>query len=127
MAHRSRNQRPNIGGESILLVDRFHPTCQARAEFLRKRSVDVDTAENLDEARFLFQPDRYDLVLLDVRRYLPGEALDFCRLIKDIDPGQRIAFLPGPPRYLSTNWPHELVLSDELSRHWQEAVSRAAA
>lgn len=116
MPRRSPNQRPNIGGERVLLVDRFPPTRAARAEFLREHNIDVDTAENLDEARFFFQSGRYELVLLAVRGYLAGETLDFCRIMQDIAPDQRIAFLLGPPRYLTLNWPEAFASVEELSQ-----------
>src|SRR5690349_12705346 len=127
MAHRSRSQRPNIGGERVLLVDRFHPTRKARAEFLREHSIDVDTAENLDEARVFFQSGRYDLVLLDLSRYPPAEALNFCRIMKDIAPDQRIAFLLGPPTFLTTSWPEAFAYTERLSDRRTRAKRHAAA
>src|SRR6185437_2342176 len=96
------------GTERVLLIDWFQPTCDARARVLREHGIDVGTAGTLDEARVFFQAGRYDLVLLDLRRYSPAEALVFCRVIKSIDPNQRLALLVGPPSYLTLDWLKEL-------------------
>lgn len=84
------------GTERILFVDSFRPTRDVRARVLREHGIDVSTAEYLKEARVLFVPGQYDLVLLDLHRYPPAGALVFCRVINNIDPNQRIALLLGP-------------------------------
>ena len=128
MAHRPLDKPPPIhASRKVLLIDSFERTRDVRAIFLRHHGVEVEVAVELKEARSFFQSKRFDLVLLDVRRYLPGEALDFCRLVKDIDPDQQIAFLLGPPRYVSVNWPEKFTAADELSQHWQAATKQAAA
>jgi hypothetical protein len=68
----------------------------------------VHPAEDLSAARFLWQPNVYDLILLDVRRHLPGEALEFYQQIKETSPRERFAFLAGPPVYLSLTSPEEI-------------------
>ena len=55
----------------------------------------------------------YGWIFLDVRRHLPGEALEFYEQIRDVSPGQRFAFLVGPPLYLSRTWPEEVRATDE--------------
>ena len=128
MDHRPQYKPPrNHENSRVLLVDSCKRTCDIRALFLRDHGIEVEVTEELEEARFFFQSKRFDLVLLDVRRYLPGEALDVCRLVKDINPDQQIAFLLGPPRYVSVNWPEKFIAKDELSRHWQAATKQAAA
>src|SRR4029077_15652575 len=88
---------------------------EVRAAILRARGVEVHETEEISGARFLWQPDVYDLVMLDVRRYSPGEALEFYEQIKGASPRQQFAFLMGSPRYLSRTWPSE-VASDDASR-----------
>ncbi len=83
-------------------------------------------AENLSGARLLWQPNVYDLVMLDVRRYSPGDVLEFCERIK-ASPRERIVFLVGPPVYLSPTWPEEVTARDEELRQWAEAVKRFLA
>jgi response regulator RpfG family c-di-GMP phosphodiesterase len=115
MAHSPPRLLQKIGGERVLLVDSFQPTRDPRTKILRAHGVDVDAAENLDEARVYFQSNRYNLLLLNLRRYPPAEALIFCRTIKDINPDQRISFLLGPPRYLTTSWREAFAYMERLS------------
>ena len=67
--------RPVLAGKKVLLIDRCQATCQVRAAVLRSHGVEVHAAEEISAARFLWQPNIYDLVMLDVRRYSPwGDA-----------------------------------------------------
>ncbi len=126
MAHPPPRLLPN-GSERVLLVDWFQATCDARARVLREHGIDVGTAESLEEARVFFQAGRYDLVLLDLHRYPPAEALVFCRVIKSIDPTQRIALLVGPPSYITLDWQKELAEVDAPSQQLQRKAKRHAA
>jgi hypothetical protein len=87
----------------------------------------VHAAADLSEARFLWHPNVYRLIMLDVRRYSPGDALEFCEQIRDVGPHERIAFLVGPPTYLSLTWPGEVVAEDPSSGQWRETVKRFLA
>ena len=119
--------RSNLYAKKVLLIDRSQATREARAAVLRSHAVEVHEAEEISAARFLWQPHVYDLVMLDVRRYSPGEALEFYEQIRAADPRQGIAFLVGPPVYLSRTWPSE-VASDDTSRgQWGETVRRFLA
>ena len=100
-----RDRTFNLRDKRVLLIDRCEATREVRAAVLRSRGVEVHEAEELSGARFLWQPNVYDLVMLDVRRYSPGETLEFYGRIKDASPGQLFAFLTGAPIYLSLNWP----------------------
>ena len=91
--------------KKILLIDGRQATREVRENVLRSHGIEVDAAETLQSARVLWKPHRYDLVLLDVRRQFPGEAIQFYEQIRDASPRQRFAFLVGPPVYLSRRWP----------------------
>src|ERR1700737_5213488 len=104
--------RPALADKRVLLIDRCHATREVRAAVLRSRGVEVHEAEEIPAARFLWQPDVYDLVMLDVRRYSPAEALEFYEQIRAADPRRRSVFLTGPPKYLSRIWPSEVVARD---------------
>ncbi len=71
--------QPVLEGKTVLLIDRNQPTRDVRVRVLQSHGVEVHAAEDLSGARFLWQPNIYDLILLDVRRHLPGEALEFYR------------------------------------------------
>lgn len=119
--------RPAPADKKVLLIDRCQATREARAAVLRGRGIEVYEAEEISAARFLWQPNVYDLVMLDVRRYSPEEALKFYGEIKDASPQQQFAFLMGPPRYLSRTWPGE-VAGDDVSRgQWAETVKHFLA
>jgi DNA-binding NtrC family response regulator len=113
--------------KKILLIDPRQPTRDARARVLRSRGIEVDATDNLQAARSLWRPKHYDLILLDVRRYFPGEAFEFYTQVKDASPRQHVAFLVGPPQYLSTTWPTEAMATEKESQQWAETVRRFVA
>jgi CheY-like chemotaxis protein len=125
---RSSNRRPpNLTDKKVLLIGRCQATREVRAAVLRSRGVEVHTVADLSGARFLWHANLYDLVMLDVRRYSPGDALEFCEQIKDRSPQQRVAFLVGAPTYLSLTRPGEGIAEDATSGQWGETVKRFLA
>jgi hypothetical protein len=66
----------------------------------------------------------YDLILLDVRRHLPGEALEFYEQIRETSPRERFAFLVGPPVYLSRTWPNEFITIESEPQQWRATINR---
>ena len=103
MILRSPN-RPSSYRKKVLLIDRNQPTRDVRASVLRSHGIEVHTADSLQAARFLWQPNLYQFILLDVRRHLPGEALEFYEQIRTASPKEHFFFLVGPPAYLSLTW-----------------------
>jgi CheY-like chemotaxis protein len=101
----------------VLIIDDNEAMQKARACVLRSRGVHVHTAKSVTEAGLLWVPDFFDLVLLDVRQR-SKEALEFWRTIRRQYPGQRIAFLVGPPTYLSPTCADEVVARDKVSEDW---------
>jgi len=116
--------QPVLEGKTVLLIDRNQPTRDVRARVLQSHGVEVNAAEDLCGARFLWQPNVYDLILLDVRRHLPGEALEFYEQIRTASPKERFAFLVGPPVYLSRTWPGEVTEIDTSQGQWGATVRR---
>ncbi len=94
---------------------------------MRRLGVEVDAADSLQAARFLWQPNFYHLILLDVRRHLPGEALSFYERIKDASPRERFVFLVGPPVYLSLTWPNKVIASEKEPQQWEETMKQFLA
>jgi response regulator RpfG family c-di-GMP phosphodiesterase len=123
MASQSPN-RSKLHGKRILLIDRCQATREVRAAVLRTHGVEVREAEEISAARFLWQPHVYDLVMLDVRRYSPAEALEFYEQITGASPRQQFVFLMGPPRYVSRTWPGEVAAGDTSRGQWGETVKR---
>ena len=118
--------RSLLDGKKVLLIDEKQTTRDTRANVLRGHGVEVDTADSLQRARVLWRPRRYDLILLDVRGHLPGEALEFYEQIRDVSPRQRFAFLVGPPLYLSLTWPGGIFLEEASRGQWEQTVKRFA-
>jgi len=116
----SNRRPPNLHDQKVLLIDCCQATRAVRATVLRSCRVEVHETENLSGARLLWQPNVYDLVMLDVRRQLPGDSLEFYEQIRDASPHQRFAFLVGPPLYLSRTWPGDVEAGDEGPRQWAE-------
>jgi len=117
--------RSLLDGKKVLLIDEKQATRNTRVSVLRSHGVEVDAADTLQRARVLWRPHRYHLILIDVRHQFPGEALQFYEQVKDASPGQRFAFLVGPPVYLTRNWPLEVTLED-ASGQWEQTVKRFA-
>ena len=107
-----RRSRQALADKRVLLIDRFQATRQVRAAVLRSHAVEVHEAEEISAARFLWQPQVYDLVMFDIRRYSREEALEFYEQIRAADPRQRIVFLTGPPKYVSRTWPGDVAAGD---------------
>ena len=119
--------RRALTDKKVLLIDRCQATRDARAAVLRSHAVEVHEAEEISAARFLWQPHVYDLVMLDVRRYFPAEALEFYGEVMHRSPHEHFVFLLGPPKYVSRTWPGE-VASDDTSRgQWGETGKRFLA
>lgn len=108
--------------KKVLLIDPHPRTRDVRSHVLRSYGIEVQTAEDLCRARSLWRPHAYDLILLDARGHLPGEALDFYREIKHASPRDRIIFLVGPPTYVSLTWPAEFMATEREPQQWAETV-----
>jgi len=119
--------RQALADKRVLLIDRFQATREARAAVLRSHAVEVHEAEEISAARFRWQPQTYDLVMFDTRRYSREEALEFYEQIRAADPRHRIVFLTGPPKYVSRTWPDEIAEGDTSRGQWGETVKRFLA
>ena len=94
----------------VLLIDTSHAKRDLRAEVMRKRGIDVDSAADIVEARVWWRPALYDLVLINMEKGR-GQRDKFCDDVRSATPPQRLAFLVGQPEYLadSPNASQELV------------------
>ena len=117
----------NLANKKVLLIDRTQPTRDVRAALFRSHGVKVHIAEDLRAAQLLWHPNLYDLIVLDVRKHLAGEAREFCELVRRASPEQRIAFLVGPPVYLSLTWPDDVIATSGEPQQWEQTVRFVAA
>jgi CheY-like chemotaxis protein len=89
-----------IKRKRVLLIDTSHVKRGLRADVLRKRGIDVDSAADIIEARTWWRPALYDLVLINMEKGL-GQRDQFCEDLRSAMPPQRLAFLVGEPEYLA--------------------------
>lgn len=98
-----------VWGKRILLVGSRQPEHDIRAAVLRGHALTVDVAYDLPDALRICDARAYSWILVDVRERLPGEVLDFCTHLREKHPEQHVAFLVGPPQYVTLDWPEEFV------------------
>lgn len=83
----------------ILLMDANAERRALRTKIMAVHGVEVVGAGDLAEAALVWDHDRYDLVLIDIRRDHRG-CLAFRDEIKKDKPRQIVAFLVGGPQYV---------------------------
>ncbi len=105
----------NAFGKRVLVVDENPKTQNVRALRLGERGVAVDTVSTFAQARSRLRDDTYDLVLLAAQEN-PEDALAFRLEIRERNPKQHVAFMVGPPQYISFR------LGKKPSRNWAEKL-----
>ena len=94
---------------------------EIRARRLRTYGILVHTAASIQEARVHLDMNSCDLVLLATRED-PEAAIAFRREIRQQNPKQRVAFLVGPPCYLSFTFGRNLIPMLPRSSNWAEKL-----
>jgi PleD family two-component response regulator len=108
-------------GKRVLLVDRHQKARETRANRLSVYGIAVDAVCTIREARVRLGMNRYDLVLLATREN-PEDAITFRREIRQQNPKQRVAFLVGPPDYLSFTFGQNLIPMPPRPSDWADKV-----
>ena len=80
----------------VLLMDTNPERRTLRKKIMALHGVQMIGASDLEEAALVWHPDRYDMVLIDIRRDYHG-ALALRDEIKRDSPDQIVAFLVGRP------------------------------
>jgi len=110
--------------KSILLVDTNPERRALRKKIMALHNVDMIGASDLDEATLIWHRDRYDLVLIDLRRDYRG-ALALRDEIKKESPDQKVAFLVGGPNYVALHPPPGSYVPEETGMEWEESLRKA--
>jgi len=92
-----------------------------RARRLRLYGITVHTTLSIQEARLSLGMNGYHLVLLATRKD-PEAAIAFRREIRQQNPSQKVAFLVGPPRYLSFTFGRNLTPMPPRSSSWADKL-----
>jgi len=108
-------------GKTVLLVDNHQKAREVRAQRLTVYGIVVDAVSTVREARFCLRHKRYDLVLLAVRGNAE-ETIVFRRGVRQHNPKQRVAFLVGPPHYISFTYGENLIPMPPRSSNWAEKL-----
>jgi CheY-like chemotaxis protein len=109
---------------SVLLMDNNAERRALRRKILGLHGIDVIGASDLTEASSVWHRDRYDLVLIDIRRDYRG-CVAWRDEIKKESPKQIVAFLVGQPRYVDLEPLPDSYVAEEHGVEWGEGLRRA--
>jgi len=122
-------QHPLSGTEppsrkTVLLLDSNAERRSLRQKVLGLHGIEVVGASDLTEASSIWQRDRYDLVLIDIRRDYHG-CLARRDEIKKGNPKQLVAFLVGEPEYVNLEPDPNSYVAEEPGAEWSDSFRRA--
>jgi len=110
--------------KSVLLMDTNPERRALRKKIMALHNVEMISAGDLHEASLIWHRDRYDLVLIDIRRDYHG-ALALRDEIKKDSPDQVVAFLVGSPEYVALNPTADSYVPERDGREWGDSLRRA--
>lgn len=111
----------NALGKRVLIVDDNLEMQKRRTLRLGEHGVAVDAVSTIEEARSRLRHDTYDLVLLTARENAE-DAIAFRLEIREQNPKQRVAFLVGPPDYVSFRLGENQPRIESKSSNWLEKL-----
>ena len=109
---------------SILLMDANAERRALRKKIMALHGVEVIGASDLTEASSIWHRDRYDMVLIDIRRDYRG-ALAFRDEIKKDSPDQIVAFLVGRPNFVALHPSPGSYAPEKYGMEWGESLRNA--
>lgn len=108
----------------ILLMDANAERRALRKKIMALHGVEVIGASELVEAASIWHRDRYDMVLIDIRRDHYG-CMAWRNEIKKEAPKQIVAFLVGKPGYLALEPSPTSYVAEEHGAQWGDSLRRA--
>ena len=122
---RHRSSATKISPElCILLMDANSERRALRSRVLKLHGIEVVGACDLMEAASIWNPARYDMVLLDIRRDYRG-CLAWREEIKREKPTQIVAFLVGGPRYIELAPRENSYVAEVHALQWSDSLRLA--
>jgi len=107
-----------------LLMDSNPERRALRKKIMALHGVEMIGAGDLDEAASIWHRDRYDMVLIDIRKNYGG-ALALRDEIKKDSPSQIVAFLVGKPDYISLHPAPDSYVPEGPGMEWGDAMRKA--
>jgi CheY-like chemotaxis protein len=109
---------------SILLMDANSERRALRKKIMALHGVEIIGASDLTEASSIWHRDRYDMVLMDIRRDHRG-CLAWRDEIKKDDPHQVVAFLVGKPDFIALDPSQTSYEAEEYGTQWGDSLRKA--
>jgi CheY-like chemotaxis protein len=109
---------------SILLIDTNSERRSMRKRIMAVHGVEIIGASDLTEASSIWHPDRYDMVLIDIRSDHRG-CLAFRDEIKKDCAHQIVAFLVGRPKYIDLEPLLGSYVAEEYGVQWGDGMRKA--
>ena len=116
--------KPHDRKISILLMDANAERRALRKKVLTLHGAEVIGASDLLEASSIWHRDRYDMVLIDIRRDHLG-CIAWRNEIKREAPRQIVAFLVGGPGFVALEPSPTSYVAEEDGAQWGESLRRA--
>jgi len=107
----------------ILLMDANAERRALRKKIMALRGVEIIGASDLVEAASIWHRERYDMVLIDIRRDHYG-CMAWRNEIKKEAPKQIVAFLVGKPGYLALEPSPTSYVAEEHGAQWGDSLRR---
>ncbi len=120
----------NLGANTVqlkrcaLLMDSNPERRTLRKKIMALHGVEMIGAADPDEVASIWHRDRYDMVLIDIRKDYSG-ALALRDEIKKDSPGQMVAFLVGKPDYVSLQPAPGSYAPEQQGMEWGDAMRKA--
>ena len=108
----------------IFLMDGNSERRALRKGIIALRGVEVVAACDLTEAASIWRRDRYDAVLIDIRRDHHG-CIAWRDEIKKEKPQQIVAFLVGKPEYIELHPLAGSYVAEEQGAQWGDSLRKA--
>lgn len=121
---RQRTTKTPAGNISILVMDGNSERLALRKKIMATHGVEVIGAGDLTEASTVWHRDRYDMVLMDIRRDHRG-CLAWRDEIKKESPRQIVAFLVGRPRYVDLEPLSDSYVAEGHGARWGDSLRQA--
>jgi response regulator RpfG family c-di-GMP phosphodiesterase len=112
--------------KNVLLVEGSSPDRERHLKTLEKNGYQAVTADTIEGARALFQPRKYNLLVVSLDGY-GQEAADFCTEVKESDDRQIVALIFNPDQELPPTDCPTIIFTTEPDEYFLARVETLTA